>query len=205
MRTCKRCKEEKDDSQFGKLKCSKDGVNPRCRQCCCDSAKRSKKSPEAIAKKKIYVAEWQKQNREKRLDQSRSWYGRNLEKAREMSLEATRKYFNTENGRKKRNERSSKWDSKNPIKRRVHDRTMYAVKTGKLIRPIQCSKCDKKCTPHAHHEDYSKTYHVVWLCSVCHFYLHHEHKHHAERTSEKTPKGDAMFRPQEETLGGAQK
>lgn len=205
MRTCKRCKEEKDDSQFGKLKCSKDGVNPRCRQCCCNSVKRSTKSPKAIAKKKIYVAEWQKQNREKRLEQSRSWYERNLEKAREMSLEATRKYLSTENGRKKANERASKWDNENPIKRRVHDRTMYAVETGKLIRPSQCSQCDKECTPHAHHEDYSKPYDVIWLCSTCHFYLHHKHKHHAERTSEKTPKGDAMFRPQEETLGDTQK
>lgn len=205
MRTCKRCKEQKDDSQFGKLKCSKDGINPRCHQCCCDSVKRSKKSPATIAKKKIYVAEWQRQNREKRLQQSRSWYERNLEKAREMSLESTRKYLNTEHGRKKRNERSANWEKQNPDKRRVHDRTIYAVETGKLIRPESCSECKKICTPHAHHEDYSKPLEVIWLCSTCHFYLHHKHKHHAERTSEKTPKGDAMFRPQEETLGDIQK
>ena len=181
MRTCKRCNIEKNDEQFGKLKCSKDGMNPRCRQCCCDSVKRSKKSPEAIAKKRIYVSEWQKKNREKRLQQSRDWYERNLEKAREMSLEATKKYLKTEHGRKKANERSEKWDSENAEKRRVHDRTMYAVQTGKLFRPEQCSKCEKKCTPHAHHEDYSKPFEVIWLCSTCHFYLHHEHKHHAER------------------------
>ena len=191
MKTCKRCKLEKDDDQFGNLKSSKDGINPRCRFCCCESVKRSKKSPEAIAKKRIYVSEWQKNNREKRLQQSRDWYERNLDKAREMSLEATRKYLNTEHGKKKRNERSSNWEKKNPEKRRVHDRTMYAVKTGKLVRPNQCSKCDKKCTPHAHHEDYSKALDVIWLCSRCHFYIHHKSKHYRKRLNEKTPKGDA--------------
>lgn len=190
MRNCKKCKLDKDDSQFGNLKCSKDGINPRCRQCCCESVKRSTKSPEAIAKKKIYISEWQKQNREKRLEQSRSWYERNLDKAREMSLEATRKYLSTEHGRKKRNERSANWEKQNPDKRRVHDRTMYAVETGKIIRPKSCSECKKICTPHAHHEDYSKPLEVIWLCSTCHFYLHHKSKHYRERLSEKTPKGD---------------
>ncbi len=205
MRICKRCKVEKNDDDFGKLKCSKDGVNPRCRQCCCESVKKSNKSAEAIDNKKKYVSEWQKKNREKRLEQSRNWYLRNLGKAREMSLEATRKYFSTEKGKKNRSERGAKWEKKNIEKRRVHDRTMYAVETGKLVRPDFCSKCSKQCKPQAHHEDYTKPYDVIWLCSQCHFYLHHQSKHHAERTSEKTPKGDAMFRPQEETLGDIQK
>lgn len=205
MRTCRKCNIEKDDSQFGKLKCSKDGINPRCRQCCCDSVKRSNKSPEAIANKKIYVANWQKENREKRLQQSREWYERNLDRAREMSLESTRKYLSTENGRKKAKERANKWDKSNPEKRRVHDRTMYAVETGKLIRPEKCSSCDKECVPHAHHEDYSKPYDVIWLCSYCHFKLHHQHKHHRERASEKTPKGDAVLRTLDESERDTQK
>ena len=191
MRTCKRCKVEKDDSQFGILRCSKDGINPRCRQCCCKSTKESNKSSEAIANQKKYQAQWQKQNRERRLQQSREWYERNLEKAREMSLAATRKYLKTENGRKKVNKRASEWDRKNPEKRRAHDRAMYAVETGKLIRPDICSSCHKECKPHAHHEDYSKPLDVIWLCSRCHFLLHHKSKHHAERLNKKTPKGDA--------------
>lgn len=205
MRICRRCKVEKDDSQFGNLKCSKDGINPRCRQCCCESVKRSIKSPEAIANHKRYVSEWQKKNRDKRLEQSRAWYERNLERAREMSLKATKKYLSTENGRKKRNQSTANWDKKNLEKRRAHDRAMYAVETGKLIRPNQCSKCGKECKPHAHHEDYSKPLEVIWLCSLCHFYLHHKSKHHRERTSEKTPQGDAMFRTTDESSGDTQK
>ena len=205
MRTCRRCKVEKDDSQFGNLKCSKDGINPRCRQCCCESVKRSIKSPEAIANKAKYVAEWQKKNRDKVNAKCRRWYENNLEHARELSLEATRKYSSTEHGRTKRNQRSADWEKKNPEKRRVHDRTMYAVETGKLIRPNQCSKCSKECKPHAHHEDYTKPLDVIWLCSQCHFYLHHQSKHHRERASEKTPKGDAVLRTTDESSRDMQK
>ncbi len=202
MRICKRCKKEKNDNEFGNLKCSKDGINPRCKQCCCDSVKRSKKSPEAIANKKLYVAEWQKRNREKRLQQSRNWYARNLCKARKMSLESTKRYLQTEKGRSKAKERSKKWDNNNIVKRRVHDKTMYAVKTNKLIRPNICSKCFKICIPHAHHEDYNKPYDVIWLCSYCHFKLHHHHKHHRERLNEEAPKGDAKVSTPDESGRG---
>jgi hypothetical protein len=205
MRICRKCKKEKNDSEFGILKSSKDGINPRCKQCCCESVKRSNKSPEAIANKKLYCAEWQKKNREKRLQQSRNWYARNLEKAREMSLESTKRYLQTDKGKQKARERSKNWDKDNIVKRRVHDKTMYAVKTKKINRPNNCSKCFKSCTPHAHHEDYEKPYEVIWLCAFCHFKLHHKHKHYRERTSEKTPYGDAMFRPLEETKGLTQK
>lgn len=194
MKICRRCKIEKDENEFGILKCSKDGINPRCKKCCIESVKNSKKSPDAIEKKKRYVAEWQKRNTEKRKEQCRQWYSRNLEKAREMSLEATKKYLATDHGKKKRNQRSSEWDNKNPEKRRAHDRAMYAVKTEKLFRPNFCSQCKKECKPHAHHEDYSKALDVIWLCQTCHFYLHHKHKHHAERSKrEDTRNGDAVL------------
>lgn len=201
-RVCRRCKVEKDETQFGFLKCSKDGINPRCRQCCCDSVKRSKKSPEAIANKKKYVAEWQKRNKDRNNAKCRRWYERNLEKAREMSLVATKKYHQTENGRKKRTQRGTDWEKKNPEKRSAHDRAMYAVKTGKLVRPSSCEKCCVVCKPHAHHEDYSKPLDVVWLCAKCHFYLHHGYKHHRKRLSEEAPKGDAKVCSSDESGRG---
>lgn len=205
MRICRRCKKEKNDDQFGKLRSSKDGINPRCRQCCCESVKSSRISPEAAAKKKIYVAEWQKKNREKRLEQSRNWYSRNLEEAREMSLMATKKYHQTENGKRKRREKGYKWKKDNPEKALTQSRFKDAIRYGKIVRPEVCENCKEECIPHGHHEDYTKPLEVIWLCEVCHFYLHHKPEHYAERASEKTPKGDAVLRPQEETLGDTQK
>lgn len=205
MRICRRCKEEKDDKEFGRLKSSKDGVNPRCRRCCCESVKNSTPSPESIEKKKKYVAEWQKRNREKRLEQSRDWYARNLDKARAMSLEATKKYFKTERGKKLRRERGEKWKKENPEKALTQSRFKDAVRYGKIIRPNQCENCKEICVPHGHHEDYDKPYDVVWLCEICHFYLHHKPDIYAERTSGRAPKGEAMFRPLEETERVTQK
>ena len=44
-----------------------------------------------------------------------------------------------------------------------------ALKKGTLIRPKKCSKCGKRCKPHAHHDDYRKPLEVRWLCfKPCH-------------------------------------
>ena len=194
MRICRRCKIEKDDSDFGKLKCSKDGINPRCKKCCCESVKKSKPSLAAIEKKKKYVAEWQKQNREKRLQQSRDWYERNLDKARKMSLEATKKYYSTENGKRKRREKADKWAKENPDKYLTQRRFKDAIRYGKIIRPNNCENCGVECIPHGHHEDYSKPYDVKWLCEICHVYIHHKPNLYAERSKRVDAQmGDAVL------------
>src|SRR5579863_7693454 len=77
---------------------------------------------------------------------------------------------------------------KNPHKWREYSRTnlknnrdhirarlavYYAVRTGKLIRPNQCSKCHKDCNPHAHHHrGYEFKLDVIWLCKDCHVFEH---------------------------------
>ncbi|SRR6266478_6240699 len=35
-------------------------------------------------------------------------------------------------------------------------------------RPEFCSKCNARCKPEGHHEDYNKLREVVWLCRPCH-------------------------------------
>jgi hypothetical protein len=47
-----------------------------------------------------------------------------------------------------------------------------AARSGKLVRPINCSECGKHCRPEAHHCDYSKPLAVVWLCRKCHTLRH---------------------------------
>lgn len=209
MIKCSKCKIEKNVEEFGIDKSRKSGRNLRCKSCCNEYANKNYQykplSSEQKERRKLWESEHRKKNSANNAEKCRAWYQRNLEHARKLSLEATKKYLSTEKGKKKRNERSCNWEKNNPEKRRVHDRTMYAVKIGKLIRPSFCSCCGKECKPQAHHEDYSKPYDVIWLCSHCHFRLHHSHKHYRERTSEKTPKGDAMFRTLEETQRDTQK
>jgi len=43
-----------------------------------------------------------------------------------------------------------------------------AVKSGRLVRPDFCSRCDVSCKPEGHHHDYSKPLEVEWLCDDCH-------------------------------------
>jgi hypothetical protein len=50
----------------------------------------------------------------------------------------------------------------------ARDRIQAAIRWGKVERPTACSDCGVACKPHAHHEDYSRPFDVVWLCRGCH-------------------------------------
>ena len=80
-----------------------------------------------------------------------------------------------------------RWEQKNPEKKRkmrrryrrdnmdkraVHRAINKAVRRGKLSRPDRCSNCGSGGKIHAHHEDYSRRFDVVWLCPLCHAGVH---------------------------------
>lgn len=58
-------------------------------------------------------------------------------------------------------------------KGKVQRALVYQVKTGRIVRPDKCSKCEDKGIIHGHHPDYGKPLEVVWLCAKCH------QRHHA--------------------------
>lgn len=44
-----------------------------------------------------------------------------------------------------------------------------AIKTGTLIKPSSCIRCNNvDIAIEGHHEDYTKPLEVVWLCRSCH-------------------------------------
>ena len=59
-----------------------------------------------------------------------------------------------------------------PTKRAATYATSNAIRDGKLLRPSACESCRCNCRPEAHHEDYSRPLHVVWLCTSCHRRVH---------------------------------
>ena len=65
---------------------------------------------------------------------------------------------------------SIRFKNKNPEKFKVHKIVWSAIKNKKLDR-MPCVICGRK-DAHAHHEDYSKPFDIVWLCQ-----LHHNQYH----------------------------
>jgi hypothetical protein len=63
-----------------------------------------------------------------------------------------------------------------PFKERVRRILVCAVRSGKILKPTECSKCHWPCNPDGHHADYSKPLEVVWLCRICHQELHRAHR-----------------------------
>lgn len=63
-------------------------------------------------------------------------------------------------------EQCKEWRKKNPEKYRAHCDVNNALRSGKLSKEI-CRICNDPNT-HAHHEDYSKTLDVIWLCPQHH-------------------------------------
>lgn len=46
------------------------------------------------------------------------------------------------------------------------------IKEGLKARPARCERCNRKCKPDAHHDDYSKPNEVKFLCRSCHMKAH---------------------------------
>ena len=67
---------------------------------------------------------------------------------------------------------SARYKSKYKLKDKAHRAVYCAIKIGKLIQPKICSKCHRRCKPHAHHNDYNKPLKVKWLCWKCHNLRH---------------------------------
>lgn len=55
-----------------------------------------------------------------------------------------------------------------PEKKSAWDAVYRALRTGRLVRPDACERCDIECRPEASHDDYSRQLEVEWLCHRCH-------------------------------------
>ena len=89
-----------------------------------------------------------------------------------------RKWY-AEKGRENRNrydETTETWLKAHPEATKAKTKLHWAVKTGKLERPIFCDQCREIRKINAHHPDYTKPLEVIWLCHSCHKILHNNIK-----------------------------
>jgi hypothetical protein len=61
-----------------------------------------------------------------------------------------------------------KWRQNNPDKYKAHITLNNAVRSGKVVKPTCCSKCNKEGRIEGSHDDYNKPLEVEWLCRQCH-------------------------------------
>lgn len=82
------------------------------------------------------------------------------------------------------NEASRIYYEKNPEKLRAHYEVKYAVRIGRLTKQ-PCAVCGASDV-HAHHEDYSRPFDVVWLCPLHHIARHAEMRRTSEPASSES-------------------
>ena len=150
MKTCPKCKKEKDYSEFYKQTKSKDGYLTPCKQCRLEADReRRKNNPIWVLKRKMQNAKFHEDNREKIAERKKKWFASDKGKASHIKS-------------------SKKWKKENSSKVLAHQAIERAVKRGDIIPKKNCEICNSKFKIEAHHPDYRKRLEVIWLCKICH-------------------------------------
>lgn len=78
----------------------------------------------------------------------------------------------TELGRKLGVTRQRAHQILNSDQNKAREAVHAALRTGKLTKPLLCSRCGSVGSVEAHHDDYRKRLEIRWLCTTCHCILH---------------------------------
>ena len=147
-KNCFKCGELKPLTDFYKHKAMSDGYLNKCKIC----AKRDSNT-----------------NRQNNIERCRE-YDRNRPNKAER-YQKIKEYQQTEKGKEVRRKSTQKYQQ-DRLKKQAHTDLSNAVKYGKIIKPNNCQNCGVTCKPHGHHDDYSKSLDVRWLCVKCHVDFH---------------------------------
>lgn len=178
MKVCTVCKVEKNESEYPK---SRGYHHSRCKECARKYAKEWYTNNRL--KSNLKRKEYYENNKEKELNKQKLYYQLNKEDIRKKANAKQR----TPEEREKANARSRKWAKenrekhslnakrtreRNPERHKAHQYVNWAIKLKVLIKPENCSKCERIIDVEAHHKDYGKPLEVVWLCRTCHLKEH---------------------------------
>ena len=97
--------------------------------------------------------------------------GFNIKDIRKYERIKRKKYYRENSDIVKRIVKKSALKYKEKVLARV--KVNEAIRTGKLVKPNECSVCyQQEMRIVGHHPDYSKPLEVIWLCDVCHKAIH---------------------------------
>ncbi|MDI6754729.1 MAG: hypothetical protein QME78_10100 [Thermodesulfobacteriota bacterium] len=115
----------------------------------------------------------------------KEWRKRNQEKHKEYNTNYQKNYYL--NNRKKIKVRKSSYYGLHKKEIRAVAMLNYAISTGKLMRPGNCSICGVSGIIIGHHDDYDKPLEVRWVCRSCHNYIHERQYELKEEGKESIP------------------
>lgn len=90
----------------------------------------------------------------------------------ECNTKKSKKYRHTLKGKENFYKASYKSMAKWSVKQCARAKLFYAIKRGKIIKPIFCSNCGKITPVEGHHKNYNLPFEVQWLCRSCHTLFH---------------------------------
>ncbi len=178
MKKCKKCGEEKKIEFFVKSSKCRDGYRNCCKECW------SKKSKKYYLEKRDTV--W-KESRKKNREKKKVWDKKYRETHKEIIKSVWKIWYRDRNQDQiqktreiarnfRKTEKAKTWQIQ--YKKREEVRILAnttlnnAVRDGKLVRPKNCSICDREGKIEGHHANYDKPLEVVWVCKECHVMIH---------------------------------
>lgn len=149
MKTCSKCKQTKQSTEFNKDSRLPDQLTYKCKECNRQYLKiynlKNKK------RNSISTIRWQKQNQIAYRTYQKQWQSKNRDKICTVA---------------------KKQRIKNPIATAARIKFNNAIRDGKIKR-LPCIICQSP-NSQGHHTDYSKPFEVIWLCRKHHERLHHK-------------------------------
>ena len=155
---CKKCGEDKELSEYYKMKSGILGKHSYCKACI-----------KLINAKNYDKATWRHYylNSKDHYDSyQKDYYSENVERIKKRF----RGYY--EDNKDNIAITLKKWRKDNPEKVLAHREVRKAVVSGELPKPDKCECCNKKGFIEFHHLDYSKPLQGVWLKRSCHRSYH---------------------------------
>lgn len=153
VKTCPKCLLSKHESDFGRQRSRKDGLQAWCRKC------RASWTASEAGRRSLVKAQRKYRSTEA---------GRETRRA--SSMRGYKKCMATEAGRKMRSATQARHNARHPDRHRARRLLNHAVARENIFRQ-PCEVCGAKKVE-AHHSDYSKPLDVRWLCRM------HHREHH---------------------------
>lgn len=170
-KTCKKCEEEKQLSDFYKCKTAKDGREGKCIKCRNQASHlRYLETADIISEKgkKRY-----RNNKDDKLKKSKEWYIKNSDRKGKTSKQWREN--NQDRSRELARNNMREYRKRNPEKEKARKIAGAAIRSGELIR-MPCEECGSAQKIEAHHDDYSKPLDIRWLCLKHHTDLHRKYR-----------------------------